>query len=207
MRSPCSLSLRAIKSRCGWQCRGLVAVTPRAQVRASTLTLVRPVLISKLGRREREPLAVDSAVSPAGDPKLYDRVDARIGLRALTDRAEDQPQQNAPNRLRMTDRSLWSEVLLTQPVSASALRSSNQCLRGRRLTVFITMRLPGDNMPMAVAMAEAITSASKSRHRPWCNAAASARPQGRTLDRLPNKRGSRPAVQALAGTVPVPLQV
>jgi hypothetical protein len=41
------------------------------------------------------------------------------------------------------------------------------------------MCVPADDMPLAKVMAEAITSESKPRHRPWCNAAASARPQYR----------------------------
>ena len=45
---------------------------------------------------KREPVAVHTTVSPARDSELHDRVDARVRLCALTDRAEDLPQQDAP---------------------------------------------------------------------------------------------------------------
>ena len=44
---------------------------------------------------ERELVAVAAAVSPAGDPELHDRVEACLGLCALTDSAKDLPQQDA----------------------------------------------------------------------------------------------------------------
>ena len=60
----------------------------------------RPALTAPRGPApavgERELVTADVAVSTRGDPELHIRVEARIRLCTLTDRAEYQPQQDVP---------------------------------------------------------------------------------------------------------------